>query len=214
MDFTSLLPDLIAGGFSTAAQKAMNEANAREAQKNRDFQERMSNTAVRRSVADYEAAGLNVGLAYDRSASSPGGAQATMGMVDPLHNARTSSEFRQRMEMDRRTNKALVDKTSAEVEKLHAERDATKQAMEFSAINQPFERAYKSATAALQELQIPGMRNQAKYDELTGMLIPITRSAKDVSGAINNLFPKFQFSTPKGRENTTRHYLMPKGTQP
>ena len=56
-----------------------NKINIQQAQVNRDWQERMSNTAYQRAMADMKKAGLNPILAYAQGgASTPSGSQATV----------------------------------------------------------------------------------------------------------------------------------------
>lgn len=70
--------NLIGGYMQYDAQNKANEANARIAEENRQFQERMSSTAHQREVDDLMAAGLNPYLSVNGGASTPSGSTATM----------------------------------------------------------------------------------------------------------------------------------------
>lgn len=110
-----MLPAIAAGALSLAGGAMANRANRREAQRNRNFQERMRNTQWQSAVADMEAAGINPALAYSQGPNAaPGG--STASQMDALSPAISSAMQMKRMRADLELIKQQERKASADAD--------------------------------------------------------------------------------------------------
>lgn len=147
------------GVLAVGGQIWTNRQNKDMTREQMTFQERMSNTSAQRSVADYRAAGLNPALAYERGASSPGGATATMG--DPIAQGINSAQRHREMQRAFQLQKADLDLKAAQYQNIatdtankREEGNLLTQAWRFNEKVQPSDVRARTATALLQELSV------------------------------------------------------------
>lgn len=199
----NLAGSAITGLLGVGGQMVSDQANRAEAERNRQFQERMSNTSVQRAVADYKAAGLNPGLAYDRSASSPSGATATLGnpIASGISSAQSARALQQQLETARIQNKIALEQSAADLGIKDQQAMAIQaegllkqtqilgldQGRIFEQKTQPYHLREAAAKAILAELALPGARNQARYEEFIGPYARGIGTAREAAGLLSGI---------------------------
>lgn len=118
------LLDIGLGILGYSGQQQTNAANAEMAQQQMNFQERMSNSAYQRQVADLSAAGLNPMLAYIKGggASTPSGASAVY--QSPVSSAVEAYQSPSRVGLSKAQSAAQVASAAqsyASIDKMDAE---------------------------------------------------------------------------------------------
>lgn len=112
--------------LSYMGQKDTNEANIQSAREQMAFQERMSNTAHQREVADLKAAGLNPVLSANEGAATPSGAMGVSHNPIPDVQSTIQTAFQaMQMKKDFEVKDANIAATKAAEELTKRQQEAT-----------------------------------------------------------------------------------------
>lgn len=223
----------IAGGIATIGgaligahgQSQTNAANAQEAQRTRDFQERMRSTQYQTAVDDMRKAGLNPALAYQQGGAGNVSGASAQFQNPAAHSAESAASAVQAFQAMRRT--------AAEIEQITAQTDKTRQEAQLVGTqrllaNLASELGHRTfadaierikaesrntvstareaaASATIRQLGIPEAEAIAGfYRSALGKASPYINAAGDVGGALTGIALKMRALRLKGVRSGTR----------
>lgn len=167
--------------LSAEGQEAANEASLQSAREQMAFQERMSNTAHQREVADLKAAGINPVLSANSGASSPSGESVTFQNEAPDLSQMAATA------MQARSLLKTLESQDAEIDLRKASREVQLQQREVAANNAKVleaEARIRNAEAVASEQEAMFYKKNPRYVDVKKameLFSPLVGTARDVA---------------------------------